>query len=142
MADKRKNNKGKEKNKGGNPGYGKLNYIREKVEQHSELWWKEWENMMNSRPDEFINKNVKELIKELIKKGDGYTAKEIIKDLAKGAFYRKQFAMSEYNKIQVKMIPQALSNDPDNPLQVGVIILPQKNANTLGANKETGGSPC
>jgi len=38
--------------------------------------------------------------------------------------------------------PQPLSNDPDNPLQIGVVILPQKNANTLGTNTETGGSSC
>jgi hypothetical protein len=111
MADKRKKNKGTSKNKGGNPGYGKLNYIREQVEQHSKLWWSEWKQMMDSKPDEFINDNVKTLIQELIKKGDGYTAKEIIKDLAKGAFYRKQFAMTEYNKIQCKMIPQDISGD-------------------------------
>lgn len=47
----------------------------------------------------------------------------------------KRFAMAELNKIQVKMIPQTLSNDPHNPLpNIGVIILPQKDANTLETN--------
>lgn len=47
----------------------------------------------------------------------------------------KRFAMAELNKIQVKMIPQTLANDPNNPLpNIGVIILPQKDANTLETN--------
>ena len=30
----------------GSPGYGKLEFIKRKVTQHSELWWQEWEIMM------------------------------------------------------------------------------------------------
>lgn len=35
-------------NKGGNPGTGKLNRIRENVEKFSSLWWNTWEAMMES----------------------------------------------------------------------------------------------
>ena len=103
-------------NKGGNPGYGALKQIRDNVKKHCPLWWKQWEDMMNSKPDEFINKNVKELIAELIKKGDSYTAKQILGDLAKGAFYRKQFAMSEFNKLQAKLMPTIVGGDDEKPL--------------------------
>ena len=47
MADGRVNNSGTTGNNGGNPGYGKLSFIRGKVEKYSELWWTEWEKMMN-----------------------------------------------------------------------------------------------
>lgn len=89
----------------GNPGYGKLQFVKKKVEEHTELWWKEWKSMMESKPDEFINDNVKEILHEFTKKGMDYEVKEIVKELAKGAFYRKQFAMSEFNKLQIKMMP-------------------------------------
>lgn len=50
----------------------------------------------------------------------------------------RRFALQELNKIQVKMIPQTLANDPSNPLpNFGVIILPQKDANTLETNPKT-----
>jgi hypothetical protein len=111
--DGRINNAGTKGNKGGNPGHGRLEFIREKVSQYSELWWTEWEAMMNSKPDEFINNNVKEILKDLVARGDKYTAKEILEGLAKGAFYRKQFAMSEFNKIQIKMIPTDVTSGGD-----------------------------
>jgi len=31
----------------GNPGYGKMKILREKVEQHTEKWWATWESMMD-----------------------------------------------------------------------------------------------
>ncbi|MBU0598796.1 hypothetical protein KKF61_07490 [Patescibacteria group bacterium] len=114
--DGRVNNKGTKNNDGGNPGYGALKAIRDNVKKYCPLWWKEWEDMMKSKPDEFINDNVKELLQGLIKKGDKYSAKEIIKDLAKGAFYRKQFAMTEFNKLQAKLMPTIVGGDGDNPL--------------------------
>jgi hypothetical protein len=36
-------------NKGGNPGYGKMAFLRLKVEQHSELWWTKWEDLIKSK---------------------------------------------------------------------------------------------
>lgn len=35
-------------NNGGNPGYGKLNAIRERVEKYSAKWWEKWEVMIDS----------------------------------------------------------------------------------------------
>ena len=114
--DGRKNNKGTKNNKGGNPGYGKLEFIRKKVDEFCPLWWQEWEAMMNSKPDEFVNDNVKEILQTLLAKGEKYTVKEIIEGLAKGAFQRKQFAMTEFNKLQMKMLPTIVGGDEGNPL--------------------------
>lgn len=130
MSDGRQNNGGK-RNGAGSPGYGKLEFIKNKVTEHSELWWNEWLEMMNSKPDEFINDNVKEILKDLIKKDD-YAAKEIIKDLAKGAFYRKQFAMTEYNKLQAKMIPQDITSGGEK-----IFPLPLLNGKSNDSNNST-----
>ena len=66
-------------NKGGNPGHGKLAFIRNKVVKHSEDWWKNWEEMMNGEDKEY-----------------------------------KKLAMTEFNKLQVKMVPQKLEDDDGN----------------------------
>lgn len=55
----------------GNPGYGKLKFLKDKVEQHSPKWWTLWEQMVDS-----------------------------------GLPEDKRFAMGEFNKLQIKMIPQ------------------------------------
>jgi hypothetical protein len=39
-------------NNGGNPGRGKLAFVRQKVTEHSELWWSEWETMMKGERDD------------------------------------------------------------------------------------------
>lgn len=71
--DGRKNNHGTKGNKGGNPGYGNLEFVKLKVNEYSELWWKQWKLMMNSNKID-----------------------------------SKKFAMAEFNKLQIKMIPQKL----------------------------------
>ena len=84
--DGRKNNGGA-RTGAGNKGYGKLEFVKNKVEQHSELWWTEWEAMMKEgKPED------------------------------------KRFAMTEFNKIQIKMIPQTLAGDKDNPIEVNLKI--------------------
>lgn len=82
-----KNNKGG----AGNPGYGKLKFIRDKVSQFSETYWKEWERMMNGNDKD-----------------------------------EKKFAMAEFNKLQVKMIPQSLDGGEDDdgntkPLEIRIV---------------------
>jgi hypothetical protein len=44
--DGRKNNKGTKGNKGGNPGYGKQNFIKSNVKKHQEEWWTQIVAMM------------------------------------------------------------------------------------------------
>jgi len=88
-------------NNGGNPGYGKMAFIKAKVEQYSELWWKEWEEMMTSE-----------------------------------AMDHKKFAMTEFNKLQTKMIPQSLAGDPDNPIFSIGDILNKLNADNSGATEK------
>jgi hypothetical protein len=33
----------------GNPGYGKMEFIRQKVTEFSPLWWEQWSKMMKSK---------------------------------------------------------------------------------------------
>jgi len=72
------NNHGGYRPGAGNPGYGTLHFIKEKVVAHSSAWWEKWEGMINSD-------NTKE----------------------------KQFAMTEFNKLQVKFIPTTLNGDDE-----------------------------
>jgi hypothetical protein len=65
----------------GNPGYGRLELLKTKVSQYSDLWWVEWAKMMKSE------------------KGED-----------------KRFAMSEFNKIQIKMIPQEIGGVDGKPI--------------------------
>lgn len=44
--DGRVNNKGTKGNKGGNPGYGKNNFIASNVSKFQQRWWDEWEKMI------------------------------------------------------------------------------------------------
>jgi len=81
--DGRKNNGGTKGNKGGSPGYGKLSFIKNKVEKHSKDWWEEWEKMMKNTDKDTTN---------------------------------KRFAMTEFNKLQIKLMPTVLSGDDENPL--------------------------
>ena len=67
----------------GNPGYGKMEFIRQKVTEFSPLWWVEWEKMM---------------------KGKGKAD--------------KRFAMDQFNKLQIKMIPQELGGPGGGPIPV------------------------
>jgi hypothetical protein len=99
--DGRKNNKGQKGNKGGSPGHGKMSFVRDMVEKHSELWWIELEKMMRS-------KNSSD----------------------------KKFAMSEFNKLQAKMVPQDIDVTSDGA-PLGVVVLPQKDVDSLEANKQT-----
>jgi hypothetical protein len=68
-------------NKGGNPGYGALSFVKERVQKFCPNWWNKWEHIMNN--------------------GD--------KDEVK-------FAMAEFNKLQVKLMPTTLANDDEKPL--------------------------
>jgi hypothetical protein len=71
----------------GNKGYAKMEYIKTKVAEYSDMWWEKWEKLMKSkRPDDW------------------------------------KFAMSEFNKLQTKMIPQVVAGDEEGgPLQIKVI---------------------
>lgn len=73
MADGRANNGGK-RDGAGNPGYGQLVFISNKVKKYSETWWTQIGAMMESDKLE-----------------------------------AKKFALMEFNKIQVKLIPQDIT---------------------------------
>lgn len=105
-------------NKGGtgNPGYGKSKFVVEQVNKFSPLWWKEWQKMMESKPDKYVEDNIKKILQEFMKRGDKDMVKEIIGELTKGSLSRKQFAMQEFNKLQVKMTPNIVTGDSENPL--------------------------
>ena len=66
-------------NNGGNPGYGKMAFIKNNVVKHSQAWWENWEAMMNGNDKDY-----------------------------------KKLAMTEFNKLQVKMVPQKLEDDEGN----------------------------
>ncbi len=74
-------------NKGGTgaPGYGKQNFVIEKVKKFCPDWWEKWEAIMN-------NPNAK--------------TEEI------------RFAMQEFNKLQVKMMPTMIAGDDDKPITI------------------------
>ena len=88
--DGRENNRGTIGNKGGNPGAGKLNFVRQQVEKYALKWWNNWEVAIDSDDKQ-----------------------------------ERQFAMTEYNKLQCKMIPQdvkqsgvvkiIIANEADEP---------------------------
>jgi len=86
MSDGRKNNKGTKGNNGGNPGYGQMVFIRNKVKKYCPQWWKEWDKMIKAKD----------------------------KDL-------KKFAMQEFNKLQVKMVPQDITSAGEK-LELGNIL--------------------
>ncbi len=67
-------------NKGGNPGYGVIQFIMRKVEQFSPKWWSEWEIQMNGEDKE-----------------------------------SKRFAMEQFNKIQMKFLPQEVKFEDKTP---------------------------
>src|SRR5688572_14794285 len=71
----------------GNPGYGKLQFLRRKVEELSPLWFKEIEAMLKSKTD----------------------------------MDAKKFALTELNKLQLKMIPQEITGPEGGPLNVQLI---------------------
>lgn len=73
----------------GNPGYGKLLFLKTKVEELSPTWFVEIEKMMKSKNPA-----------------------------------NKRFALSELNKLQVKMIPQQLGGIDDEPIKVEWLQLP------------------
>ena len=70
-------------NKGGNPGFGKIEKIKKNYDKYSDVFWR-----------------------------------ELGKRMEKG----EQWALTEFNKIQVKMIPQNIETD-------GVIILKWQDGN-------------
>ena len=88
--DGRKNNGGARPG-AGNPGMGKMKFIREQVEKFSPLWWEEIGNAMQGDDKEM-----------------------------------KKFALNEFNKIQVKMVPQTIDGGEDDegnqaPVQINII---------------------
>ncbi len=73
--------------KRGNPGYGKMEQIRQNVDKFAPVFWQLMDEMSKSKS-----------------KDD------------------KKFFITEFNKIQTKMIPQTLQGDDDGgPIQVKVI---------------------
>lgn len=105
MSDGRKNNSGTKGNKGGSPGYGKLEFIKDKVIKHSVSWWKKWESMMKSKDMQDV-----------------------------------KFAMTEFNKLQTKMIPQDLTSDGEKiiPLAGFNYVKPRKDNTNSKASSKTG----
>ena len=76
----------------GNPGRGSLRKILENVKKHQPLWWKAWEEMMNSKEE-------------------------------------RRYAMSEFNKMQTKLMPTVLAGDDESPVGVLVKFLDDKGNN-------------
>jgi len=106
-----KGNKFAKGNNGGNPGYGQINFVKEKVKKFCPLWWKEWEAMMSG--EAFSDELKKFLAKD---KNNQKKTLEGFQKIFKDATDCKKFAMQEFNKLQVKMMPTVLAGDDDNPL--------------------------
>lgn len=70
----------------GNPGYGKMEFIKANVEKFSPKFWELMEIYSNSRNPEM-----------------------------------EKFFMTEFNKIQAKMIPQIIGGDADMPIPVSIL---------------------
>lgn len=100
----------------GNPGYGKQIAVREGVERLTPRWFSMIEEMLDAKPDDYVNKDIKELVKELIGK-DSYTAKEIIKWLAAGARDDKRFALDQLGKLMGKLMPTEVTGKDGGPIQ-------------------------
>ena len=103
--DGRKNNGGKRAG-AGNPGYGTLQFIKDMVDKHGKLWWREWEKMMRG-------KSLDDLFREVDKKFKSKEKRDWLKYqigiIYAKTFDEKKFAMQEFNKLQAKMAPQDLS---------------------------------
>lgn len=100
-------------NKGGNPGFGRMAFIKDKMAKYSPLWWKEWEGMMNG---ELFKKDL-----EKFKNGEVKQSFEEFQKILSNATDLKKFAMSEFNKLQAKMIPTQIAGDDDGgPLKMTI----------------------
>src|ERR1017187_7475559 len=92
----------------GNPGYKKIQDIEDGVRRLTPRWFAEVEEMLDSKLDDTLRDDVKQLIKELFPK-DSYTTKELIKYLARGAMEDKKFALSELTKLMGKLMPTEIT---------------------------------
>jgi hypothetical protein len=118
MADGRKNNGGARKG-AGNPGFGKVFLLKENVEKFSPIFWDELNKMVKT--EYVMPKFVQDFINDLKKTKRIYEAKQLIEMYSKIATDNKRFALSEFNKIQVKMIPQDITSGGEK-LELGVIL--------------------
>ena len=87
----------------GNPGYGKLKFLKDKVEQFTPKWWTMWELMIEM-----------------------------------GAPEDKRFAMSEFNKLQMKMIPQDIDVAGEVIIQIAKQVA-EKYDSTPDTSESSGG---
>jgi|ERR1035437_5349481 hypothetical protein len=101
----------------GNPGYKKIEAIEEGVRKLTPRWFAEVEGMLDSKLDDTLRDDVKQLIKELFPK-DSYTTKELIKYLARGAMEDKKFALSELTKLTGKLMPQEITGKGGGALKI------------------------
>ncbi len=101
----------------GNPGYKKIKEIEQGVRHLTPRWFAEIQAMLDSKLEDTLSDDVKTLIKELFPK-DSYTAKELIKYLARGAMEDKKFALSELTKLMAKLMPQQITGKDGEPIQL------------------------
>lgn len=113
----------------GNPGYKKIKDIEEGVRRLTPRWFAEIEAMLDTKLEETLTDDVKQLIKELFPK-DSYTTKELIKYLARGAMEDRKFALSELTKLMGKLMPQQITGTGGEPIQVAWLLPSPTNQDT------------
>ena len=101
-------NSGGKKGRSGSPGYGALKLIRDNVKKHCPEWWKGWEEMMSG----------KVTLSELKKWQEGKMDTARLTEILKSGIDLKKFAMTEFNKLQAKLMPTIIGGDDDSPLIV------------------------
>lgn len=115
-----KGNKFAKGNKGGNPGYGQMDFIKNNVNKYSELWWKEWEQMMKGNMFAELEERIKQWAKEGKDKNGKIWLKDIVEKALMNTFDEKKFAMAEYNKLQVKLIPTQLTGEDGGDIKMTI----------------------
>jgi hypothetical protein len=75
-------------------------------------------------------------ISEKVAKHSEQWWKEAVRMMTKGDKEEKKFAMSEFNKLQVKMVPTVVAGDDDKPLTVNFNELFSTPRKTSGDNQK------
>lgn len=94
----------------GNKGGGRKSATVElefnkKYNRFQEKWWIELNKMIDGNAEDDLKPELLDKLKEVFE-NDEYALKEIVNTLAKGVAYKRTFAMEQYNRLQVKKIPQ------------------------------------
>jgi hypothetical protein len=103
----------------GNPGYGKQIAVREGVERLTPRWFAMIEEMLDSKVEDHLHKDVIKLIKELFPNNE-YTAKELIKFLAVGARDDRKFALDQLGKLMGKLMPTEVTGKGGKPIEMSI----------------------